>query len=871
MTDTQAAVAYRVLGPRAILNDPADGDSLRNVDTTPLPNGAACWVTASRAEFRLYKDDNSTPPDGTNVIQPASGPGRWFIQVNTGSGVQIENVLGLVLPQRPLVQTEGMHPVDTGTAIQLVDGEVDALAWPSLSAAVAANPGRTLILINGTHIVDADLNDPTVTLKFRQGTILSVPADRTVGTRIDASQGGLIVLDDNVTLEHTAPILVPDTARLWNADASGAQVLGAPGVVAHVTPMWFGALPDGVTDSTKAFNAMREFWVSIGGGIIKLPASPDAYIVTNGYWARCAPGATRCVIQMDGASIINTSASANAFDRCPFAGNLAMFAIFPGNHTMVGATLYFGELFQSAAAGDVSVTLQAGADMTPFVAGKRVCLHGYGTQNGSWPPNERYFEFKSVLSVNAGTKTITFDQPLQYSYDERWADTFTSSGAGGLPHYGAPRIISLDRDDFTWGEELVIEGGNFLGNPAFVPVDSESNGRLQISGYRKAILRNVTAAATVPQLGEEVVYDNVHVTPTSGVGSGILEMDKIVRRVIFNGGDIGELSNGFAVLYMQAVGLLVRQFTNVAPREQYWRQCEFHGNGNGGTNVVCYVNNAFSLPKVEFDQCKVDTSALVPGSAAGMVLGGDEQSFTVDSVTSDTLVIVAAPTQADVAVLYRSLEVGRVVYKKETGVSGRITAIYSTDATHVAVEGVFSDTPLAGDVFRWNNINELVTDVRAIDPTSGIAPVKDQGSPHTEARTVYGGQVLLAYSDADLPQPASTDVIQDRVISIEGRIDMVRVTVLKAYSGASANAHLSLYDDDTNTQLQLWNLKNTGGREVNQWFVANQLTGDALTPLEATLYRRLILRVGTGVSYLAYTSPVQLPRFLVEITVGRPL
>jgi hypothetical protein len=263
MVDRAAATALRILGARARLLGPGDGNSLQNINTTNLPDGSLCWVSASLAYFVLHKGDSTTPPDGINVIKPSSGPGRWFIQTNTGSGeVQIEDMTGLVQPFRPLIQTEGLHPVDTGTAIALLDGEVDALAYPSLSAAVTANTGRTIRLINGTHVVDANLTDATVVLRFLQGAVLSVLADRTIATGIDTSAGGIIVIAAGKTLTHSGPILAPDTRQLWDVSAAGASVQLSPGATDHVTPRMFGATGDysGVSgtghDDSDAIQAM---------------------------------------------------------------------------------------------------------------------------------------------------------------------------------------------------------------------------------------------------------------------------------------------------------------------------------------------------------------------------------------------------------------------------------------------------------------------------------------------------------------------------------------------------------------------------------------------------------------------------------------
>ena len=72
-----AATALRLLAPRAALLGTGNGDSLQNVNTTELPNGALCWVNANATLYRLDRTSvAASAPDA--IIVPASGPGRWF-------------------------------------------------------------------------------------------------------------------------------------------------------------------------------------------------------------------------------------------------------------------------------------------------------------------------------------------------------------------------------------------------------------------------------------------------------------------------------------------------------------------------------------------------------------------------------------------------------------------------------------------------------------------------------------------------------------------------------------------------------------------------------------------------------------------------
>ena len=85
MTDRLATVGFRLLAPRAVLLGTGGSDSLQNVNTTNLPDGALCWVNDQLAVYALHKQ-SSAPPSGVTVVQPASGPGRWIPLATTTSG-----------------------------------------------------------------------------------------------------------------------------------------------------------------------------------------------------------------------------------------------------------------------------------------------------------------------------------------------------------------------------------------------------------------------------------------------------------------------------------------------------------------------------------------------------------------------------------------------------------------------------------------------------------------------------------------------------------------------------------------------------------------------------------------------------------------
>lgn len=79
MHDSPSAVALRILGTRE------DISGLTAINTSILKNGAAVYITSAQALFLLDKESTETP-DGTAVIAPVSGRGRWERQ---GLGLDI--------------------------------------------------------------------------------------------------------------------------------------------------------------------------------------------------------------------------------------------------------------------------------------------------------------------------------------------------------------------------------------------------------------------------------------------------------------------------------------------------------------------------------------------------------------------------------------------------------------------------------------------------------------------------------------------------------------------------------------------------------------------------------------------------------------
>lgn len=78
MSLRNSSTALRFLGTRDTINGDASG-SLVGVNTTILKTGSLVYVDSVKAYYTLQKDDTSTA-DGSSIIAPGNGPGRWFRQ-----------------------------------------------------------------------------------------------------------------------------------------------------------------------------------------------------------------------------------------------------------------------------------------------------------------------------------------------------------------------------------------------------------------------------------------------------------------------------------------------------------------------------------------------------------------------------------------------------------------------------------------------------------------------------------------------------------------------------------------------------------------------------------------------------------------------
>jgi hypothetical protein len=180
-------------------------------------------------------------------------------EVNT-SIVYAKDVQGA---SQAFVRTEDGHVSQVTPAVRLVSPK------ESLSGAIASFAGETIELIRGEHMLDADIAGNAVTLRFRRGAVLRVPVSRSIGSRLDFSEGGLIRPSAEATVTINGPVMMPDTAQCFDVSLGGRFSFGG-GAISYLTPCQFGALLDDATPAQEAIQAAIDS-LPAKGGVVRFP------------------------------------------------------------------------------------------------------------------------------------------------------------------------------------------------------------------------------------------------------------------------------------------------------------------------------------------------------------------------------------------------------------------------------------------------------------------------------------------------------------------------------------------------------------------------------------------------------------------------
>jgi len=117
-----------LLPPRLMRTTGNPGASVAGINTLGLANGALTYCAENQGCYQLDLDSVAVP-DGSTVIAPAAGPGRWFLKI-----------AGPIGPQGPQ-GTTGAQGVQGTTGAQGVQGPQGSPLQPNLGEPVDISGG----------------------------------------------------------------------------------------------------------------------------------------------------------------------------------------------------------------------------------------------------------------------------------------------------------------------------------------------------------------------------------------------------------------------------------------------------------------------------------------------------------------------------------------------------------------------------------------------------------------------------------------------------------------------------------------------------------------------------------------------------------
>ena len=412
--------------------------------------------------------------------------------------------------------------------------------------------------------------------------------------------------------------------------------------------------------------------------------SPGTYTYTNSCWLF---GVQNVIIDAYGASFQCTSTDSNFVNGIPL--NTGDYFNNSGDIPAPDYTYTTGYLINTADSGASSVTTITAANAGNFTVGMPVVIYGYDQQGGGYPPNMRYFEYKTVLTANAGTGVVTFTDQLQNFYDSRWWDTANYSGTG--QSYGAPRILPLQRADYTQPNLIWLKGGSFL------PSSNTSTSNVLQTSANLVIYEDVSATAF------NVFGTNKVIIERSNFAGDQSTSDKLVDAMLFEHSSInpnpvypaGALTNcGGTNNVFLSHSKFYGALSQIGPRNLMLNDVDVIPASTSFSGIGTYV--AFPIRSVSISNTRIYNT----GQAYGFTnVASPGNSLTVGSVSGTNIQMTWNSTSQAIAY---GIDYGMTLTNTTTGNTGVTTGIYLSGG-NLVITGTWG-TPSPGDVIYYYDV-----------------------------------------------------------------------------------------------------------------------------------------------------------------------
>jgi hypothetical protein len=320
----------------------------------------------------------------------------------------------------------------------------------------------------------------------------------------------------------------------------------------------FGLVGDGETDNATGLRRLRDHIRGLADRPVVVEFEPGHYCYTDNTWWKF--GERSVTLRFNGARVENVSGNAwtRSFGLLPTSSNPNEFSPDDVPFEPSEANLPAGTRFHSAGASAQEIDLFTPLPLAP---GEVVLLAGRIQQirdgNGhGWPPNCRFYEYKTVESVDG--IVVRFTERLRHAYDETWPDWEHTPLTGHTNRYGAARLFQTHGAGWRQLRSLRVHDAVFVANR------NKPTTALGFTGRRFELVGCRTE-------GEVHTYmSHVEDFEARDCEFGKVEVDKINRRVSF----ARCLLRG----PLFSIGAGVEQLT--------LRDCDIMGDGNTGMNAA---------------------------------------------------------------------------------------------------------------------------------------------------------------------------------------------------------------------------------------------------------------------------------------------
>jgi len=443
------------------------------------------------------------------------------------------------------------------------------------------------------------------------------------------------------------------------------------------------------TDCTNAFITFNKNARALNGKKVILKMQPGTYLTSFNNWIS---GIKNLTVNGNGCNVICTHGAIDPLGS-PHA-NAGLYS--PSCFDNVDNNYYtnknisdvsYGYKINSAQAKTNLIKTISPQDAGNFNVGDWVLLYGLHHEDfGGFPPDPRYFEYAKVKTINAASGTIYLDRKLVNSYDSGWPDGLLKGGVG------APRIISLDRDNFTTMENLVMNDITFLPFNGWTGKYAVSirNGRFELYGFIRATISNLNAPAAYLGQGKKLMINRT-------TFKYYCEPDKVLDSTIIRNSNITSMTNAGGLNVLQLLNSTFNGPLNASPRVIYMDGNTFNTTGTTSQSLLSIAFNKGT------DSIKIGSNIwnCTNGARTALFSPANSIKMTVGNVVDNNTVTV--PYTAFVRDKNsRQVTPNAIGYTANKSNKFVVKRVFRYDADNIGVMGTFTQTPNPGDVFVFS-------------------------------------------------------------------------------------------------------------------------------------------------------------------------